>query len=402
MSKDEIERRVPNLRFKGFTDDWMQEKILNLGEINPASNLPKFIEYVDLESVKGTSLISHQKLESITAPSRAQRLAQKGDIFFQTVRPYQKNNYYFDMDNSNFVFSTGYTQIRPTKVNGKFLFYKIQSDNFVIEVLKRSTGTSYPAINSNDLSNINFLVPKNNVEQKLIGNLLIKLDEIIALEQEKNRKLELIKKELTGTLYATSNSIPILRFNNFNKPWRKQPLSNALQIKNIRKPVNAEYPLMSFTSTDGITPKGQRYDRSFLVKNSNKKYKRTNYTDVIYSSNNLDVGAIGLNSYGKASISDVYEIFEVQKGYNPNFISTLIKEPSELNKILKYRQGALYGQYKIYPEDFLKIKSYFPSTEEQVIISTFLNKINVQISNNNKKIDKYLLIKKVLLKNLFI
>ena len=86
-------------------------------------------------------------------------MAQKGDIFYQTVRPYQKNNYYFDKDNTNFVFSTGYAQIRPTGINDLFLFYKIQDDRFVTEVLKRSTGTSYPAINTSDLAKIKFYTP---------------------------------------------------------------------------------------------------------------------------------------------------------------------------------------------------------------------------------------------------
>lgn len=40
------------------------------------------------------------------------------------------------------------------------------------------------------------------------------------------------------------------------------------------------------------------YDRSFLVKSDDKKYKRTEFNDFIYSSNNLDVGSIGLNKYG--------------------------------------------------------------------------------------------------------
>ena len=57
-------------------------------------------------------MVSHSTETISTAPSRAQRLAKKGDIFYQTVRPYQKNNYLFEKDRRNYVFSTGYAQLR--------------------------------------------------------------------------------------------------------------------------------------------------------------------------------------------------------------------------------------------------------------------------------------------------
>ena len=71
-----------------------------------------------------------------------------------------------------------------------------------------------------------------------------------------------------------------------------------------------EYPLMAFIANEGVAPKGDRYDRSALVSDTgNKKYKRTEKNDFIYSSNNLETGSIGLNKYGNATISPVYSIF---------------------------------------------------------------------------------------------
>ena len=78
---------------------------------------------------------------------------------------------------------------------------------------------------------------------------------------------------------------------------------------------------MAFTAENGVTDKGERYDRSFLVKSDDKLYKRTEFNDFIYSSNNLDVGSIGLNKFGTAVISDVYEIFKVNDKAMPDFVS---------------------------------------------------------------------------------
>ena len=80
--------KVPELRFAGFADDWEERKLKDIAQFNPKTVLPDEFEYVDLESVVGTEMISHRTVSKEQAPSRAQRLAQKGDVFYQTVRPY--------------------------------------------------------------------------------------------------------------------------------------------------------------------------------------------------------------------------------------------------------------------------------------------------------------------------
>lgn len=153
----------------------------NIGKFNPKSELPEKFEYVDLESVVGTELVSHRTENKESAPSRAQRLAEKGDLFYQTVRPYQKNNYLYNLPYDNYVFSTGYAQIRPES-NGFFLLTLLQEEKFVNRVLVRSTGTSYPAINSKDLEKILITIPTEKEEQTKIGNFFKQLDKTITLQ----------------------------------------------------------------------------------------------------------------------------------------------------------------------------------------------------------------------------
>ena len=188
--------KAPKLRFPGFTDDWEQRKLSTLAEFNPKSALPEYFEYVDLESVVGTEMVSHRTEEKVSAPSRAQRLAKEGDVFYQTVRPYQRNNYLFNKADDNYVFSTGYAQMRPYG-DGYFLLSLVQTDNFVNVVLDNCTGTSYPAINSTELSNIEVSYPKEIEEQKKIGTYFKNLDNLITLHQ---RKLDTLKKLKQGML----------------------------------------------------------------------------------------------------------------------------------------------------------------------------------------------------------
>ena len=172
----------PEIRFKGFTDPWEQRKLGELALFNPKDELPQTFEYVDLESVVGTEMLSHRTEVKSSAPSRAQRLAHTGDLFYQTVRPYQKNNYLYEKPDNNYVFSTGYAQMRPY-VDGYFLLSLVQSERFVKVVLDNCTGTSYPAINANDLAEIEVAAPSDESEAQKIGTIFRSIDNLITLHQ---------------------------------------------------------------------------------------------------------------------------------------------------------------------------------------------------------------------------
>ena len=192
---------VPEIRFSGFSDAWEQRKLGDIAIFNPKSELPEKFEYVDLESVVGTEIIAHREEQKSTAPSRAQRLAQFGDLFYQTVRPYQKNNCLFESHCKSYVFSTGYAQIRPF-FNGYFLLSLVQSDFFVKRVLDRCTGTSYPAINSNDLAEMSIKKPCDKKEIEKIGQFFRSLDRLITLHQRELDRLQKIKKSCLEKMFV--------------------------------------------------------------------------------------------------------------------------------------------------------------------------------------------------------
>ena len=191
----------PEIRFKGFTDPWEQRKLGELALFNPKDELPRTFEYVDLESVVGTEMLSHRTEVKSSAPSRAQRLAHTGDLFYQTVRPYQKNNYLFEKPDNNYVFSTGYAQMRPY-VDGYFLLSLVQSERFVKVVLDNCTGTSYPAINANDLAEIEVAAPSDESEAQKIGTIFRCIDNLITLHQRELEKLQNIKKSMLEKMFV--------------------------------------------------------------------------------------------------------------------------------------------------------------------------------------------------------
>lgn len=183
--------------------------------------------------------------------------------------------------------------------------------------------------------------------------------------------------------------------------WETKKIGDYFKVKDIKTIDSKETPLMAFVANKGIAPKGKRYDRSALVKTVNKQYKRTDYGDFIYSSNNLDVGSIGLNLYGTAAISPVYEIFESKMKMNLQCINTLIQRPKNLYNVLRFRQGVIYGQLRIHPDDFLKVTCSFPSLPEQEKISNFLTSYDHMIDTQSQRVEAMKTRKKGLLQKIF-
>ena len=221
---------APAIRFKGFSDAWEQRKLGELALFNPKDELPQTFEYVDLESVVGTEMLSHRTEVKSSAPSRAQRLAHTGDLFYQTVRPYQKNNYLFEKPDNNYVFSTGYAQMRPY-VDGYFLLSLVQSERFVKVVLDNCTGTSYPAINANDLAEIEVAAPSDESEAQRIGTIFRSIDNLITLHQRKFEKLTNVKKSMLEKMFPQNgSSYPEIRFKGFTDPWEQRKVSELFRV----------------------------------------------------------------------------------------------------------------------------------------------------------------------------
>lgn len=168
--------------------------------------------------------------------------------------------------------------------------------------------------------------------------------------------------------------------------WEQRKVGELLTERNDQAPMSDEYPLMAFIANEGVAPKGERYDRSALVNDTvGKLYKKTEFGDFIYSSNNLETGSIGLNKYGRASISPVYSIFHPTGLADSDFIGRQFVRKDFINAMVKWRQGVIYGQWRIHESDFIKIEVAVPSVKEQRKIGAFLDQLDTLITLHQRK-----------------
>ena len=258
-----------------------------------------------------------------------------------------------------------------------FLCHLLGTPQMIIQYKSLAAGSTVNNLNKELVGNTVVTIPTIK-EQRVLGQYLETLDNLITLHQRKYDKLTNVKKSMLGKMFPQNGSnVPEIRFKGFTEAWEQRKVGDLLIERNQQAPMSDEYPLMAFIANEGVAPKGDRYDRSALVTDSaNKLYKKTEIGDFIYSSNNLETGSIGLNKYGKACISPVYSIFEPTGIADSDFLGRRLVRKDFINAMVKWRQGVIYGQWRIHESDFLKIEIPVPSVVEQRKIGAYLDQLD--------------------------
>lgn len=181
---------------------WKAETLCKCCTINPPSpKLPNTFIYIDLESVKQGRLLAKKIVLAKDAPSRAQRKVIVGDVLFQTVRPYQKNNFIVKTPETiPMIASTGYSVLRCNKNNSGYIYHETQTEKFSRNVHDRCTGGAYPAITGKELGKIKIPLPSLPEQQK-IADFLTAVDHQIEVEEKRLGTMKTIKKGLLQQMF---------------------------------------------------------------------------------------------------------------------------------------------------------------------------------------------------------
>ena len=376
--------RYPELRFPGFTDAWEQRKLSEVVTINPKTELPDEFKYVDLESVVGTNLLGFKVIKKENAPSRAQRLASYGDVFYQTVRPYQRNNYLFENVDKDVVFSTGYAQLR-SKLDSYFLLTLVQNDNFVKVVLDNCTGTSYPAINGSELGKITVQIPSNEVEANQIGKVFRGIDKSITLHQRKLDNLKLKKKALLQKLFPKNGDrYPELRFPGFTDAWEQRKLGDIATFSKGNGYSKSDLA----PSGEPIILYGRLYTNYETTIRNVDTFVELKDKSVISQGGEVIVPASGetAEDISRASvvknqgiiIGGDLNVIKVNHLLNPTFLALTISNGEQQKELSKRAQGK--SVVHLHNSDLQEVNLTFPLLNEQKEISSLFEKMDSVIT----------------------
>jgi len=398
-------KKEPLLRFPEFDENWDKTVLQNVCEVNPRSmELPNSFIYIDLESVNSGKLLFQNKILKDGSPSRAQRLLESGDIIYQTVRPYQKNNYLFDLE-GDYVASTGYAQLR-SKQNNSFLYQLLHTEKFVNRVLLRSTGSNYPSINSSDLKKITFDIPSLPEQQK-IGDFLTAVDKRNELLEKKKKLLETYKKSVIKKILNQE-----IRFRENNcaeyPDWKKFKLNQVLFEHKERNTESKFDEVFSVSKHKGVVNQIEHLGRSYSAKTIDH-YKLINNWDVVYTkspTSDFPFGIIKQNTTGRTGVlSPLYGVFKPKNKWIGKIIASYFESwVNTYNYLVPLVQKGAKNTMNINNDTFLDGKEMsLPTSEnEQEKISKFLLSIENQIELLETQIDKSKTWKKGLLQKMFV
>ena len=177
--------------------DWLCKRLKHLATYNDevlseSTDEEKEIDYIEISGVSLSDGIEEIERTSFgQAPSRARRKVRSGDILISTVRTYLRAIAEVDEASPELIASTGFCVVRPNDdVDNGFLGWAAKSEPFVSEVVARSVGVSYPAINASELVTIEVHVPPLDTQRQIARFLDEKTTQIDGLIAKKRELLD--------------------------------------------------------------------------------------------------------------------------------------------------------------------------------------------------------------------
>lgn len=177
---------------------------------NPALSVPdKIFDYIDLSAVdQETKLISGaRQVSSHEAPSRARQIVAKGDVLVSTVRPNLNGVAQVPEQLDGATASTGFCVLRPRpdSLDGRYLFHWVRTPLFVVDMVNKATGASYPAVSDRIVCRSRLPLPPLP-EQRRIAE---KLDQAEALRAKRRAALAQLDS-VTRAIFIDMFGVPVV------------------------------------------------------------------------------------------------------------------------------------------------------------------------------------------------
>lgn len=381
---------VPKLRFKEFTDEWQKVKISSF--VNESKR-----KTGDIKKYPLWSLTIENGVTPKTDRYERSFLVKKEDNY-KIVYP---NYYVYNPMNAHLGAIARNKSDKSISVSGYYDIFSINNDyygfydNYFIspvmfkkyKLISSGSLLEKQRVHYSQFKELKIYLPSDK-EQEKIAKLLSLLDKKIALQTKKIETLKLFKKGLLNELLKCNSCSKI-------------PLKHILKERKEYSTKAGNLPHVTL-SKNGIEEKTERYNRDFLVKSKNKKYKTTKIYDLCYNPANLKFGVICLNTYGSAIFSPIYITFEINHKFNPLYIGYYVTQQNFINSARKYEQGTVYERMAVAPEDFLKMNIYVPNKYIQDKFSTILIFMDKKLNNENEKLKKLEALKKGFMQNMFV
>ena len=397
--------KKPGIRFKGFTDDWEQRKLGELGTITtgntPSTSIPDYYSDDGIVWVTPTDICENITFESARKLSdlgqQVGRVVPKNTILVTCIASIGKNT----MLGNTGSFNQQINGLTPNENKYDPYFLLTESALWSAKMKGSAAAGTMQIVNRTEFSELKTWLP-SLIEQQAIGAFFKQLDHLITLHQRKYDKLVMSKKSMLEKMFPKNGQTkPEIRFSGFIDDWEQRKLGELGTITTGNTPSTS---IPDYYSDDGIvwvTPTDICENITF--ESARKLSDLGQQVGRVVPKNTILVTCIA--SIGKNTMLGNTGSFNQQingltpneNKYDPYFLLT----ESALWSA-KMKGSAAAGTMQIVNRtEFSELKTWLPSLIEQQAIGAFFKQLDHLITLHQRKYDKLVMSKKSMLEKMF-
>lgn len=402
--------KEPKIRIKGFSGEW---KISELGDFSTSfsggtptagvsdyygGDIP-FIRSGEIHEDRTELFITQSGLNSSSA-----KIVDKGTLLYAL---YGATSGEVAISKLEGAINQAILAIFPNKsVDKRFLahFLKSHKERIVSELLQGGQGN----LSGTLVKGIPVSYPELS-EQNAIANYIDSIDAQISASTSRLASLKQMKAASLQAMFPQEGeTVPKVRFKEFEGEWKKVKLSECLEISTERN-LNNKYgvnEVLSVSDEEGVMNQIKLLGRSYAGKSvTNYKILRTN--QVVYTKSPLKAKPYGIVKVNKGEtgiVSVLYAVYDAKECVSPDYIHYYFEPTFRINNYLLplINKGAK-NTMNISDEVSLQGDIILPNTlEEQVRIVEFLQSLDRQITLHTQRLEKLKQIKAACLDKMFV
>ena len=238
---DEKKRRVPEVRFEGFTEPWDAHRLGQIASITdtkhataPVASVTTQYKMIRTSCISDGFLLEHlmNSVAKDTYESWSERIVLKeDDLVFSREAPIGEVAV-IPKSTNRFFLGQRMVGIRLYCWNSLFLKYQMYAPKFRNEIrVRNAASTTVANFGISDICMQEFTFPSNE-EQTAIGNFFRSLDDTIALEKQQYNKMVSVKKSMLEKMFPKKGAtVPEIRFDGFTETWEQRKLIDIAPLQ---------------------------------------------------------------------------------------------------------------------------------------------------------------------------
>ena len=394
----------PKIRFKGFTKDWEQRKLIDYLEVSSEKNRDNRFTKEDVLSVSGeygiVNQIEFQGRSFVGASVSNYGVVENGDVVY-TKSPLKSNPYGIIKTNKGIpgIVSTLYAVYKPKEItDSKFvqIYFELDSrmNSYMHPLVNKGAKNDMKVSAENALKGM-VSFPKKD-EQEMISLYFSTIDHLITLHQRKCEQTKNLKKYMLQKMFPQNGAkVPEIRFNGFTHDWEQRKFSDIASRESVSR--ESSYDLPSLEYEDVIAEEG-RLNKDISLKENIKKGIVFDGSQVLYGKLrpylhnwlNPDFSGVAVGDWwvlkpNNADKSFIYRLIQTQRFDDIANQSAGSKMPRADWNLVSNTEFAI----PVSQEEQEKIGEYFSSLDHLITL-------------HQRKCDELKKMKKFMLQNMFI